>query len=121
MKRILYYINSLASIGLQREVIGLEPLQKLKGYEVKVATYHNIPQTNNCDRKKGRINLISNKDNKLQELKTESRRFDFWTTILKERKASIIELDMRDSTPSIADKLLSNLINQQLSKENNHD
>lgn len=73
-----------------------------------------LQRMNDRGRKKGRIDVITDQHMKLQELEEESRRFDFWTTILKERKASIIELDMRDSTPSIADKLFSILNNQQL-------
>ncbi len=73
-----------------------------------------LQRMNDRGRKKGRIDVITDQHMKLQELEEESRRFDFWTTILKERKASIIELDMRDSTPSIADKLFSMLNNQQL-------
>jgi len=76
---------------------------------------------NGRDRDKGRIDSLSDEITKLQELEAESQRFDFWTTILKERNASLIELDMRDSVPSIADKLYAFLINQQLSKADTHD
>lgn len=76
---------------------------------------------NGRGREKGRIDLISDQHLKLHELETESRCFDFWKTILKERKASHIDLDMRDSVPSIADKLYAFLINQQLSKANTYD
>ena len=67
---------------------------------------------NDRGRDKGRIDRITDQNLKLQELEKESKRFDFWTKILKERKASPVELDMRDSIPSIADRLFSLLINQ---------
>lgn len=74
-----------------------------------------LQRMNGRGRDKGRIDIITDQHMKLQELEKESRRFDFWTTILKERKASIIELDMRDSIPTVADKLFSFLYNQHLS------
>lgn len=80
-----------------------------------------LGRMNNRSRNIGRIDLISDQDFKLQELERERERFDFWTTILKERNASLIELDMRDSVPQISDKLYSFLINQQLSKADTHD
>jgi hypothetical protein len=80
-----------------------------------------LRRMNNRSRDRGRIDSISDPNLQLQELRKERGRFDFWTTILKERNASLIELDMRDSVPSIADKLYAFLINQQLSKANTHD
>lgn len=80
-----------------------------------------LQRMNGRGRDKGRIDSMSDIVFKLQELETESKRFDFWTTVLKERKASQIELDMRDSIPSIADNLYSFIINQQLSKANTYD
>lgn len=80
-----------------------------------------LQRMNNRSRDIGRIDTILDQNLKLQELERERGRFDFWTTILKERNASLIELDMRDSVPSIADKLYAFLINQQLSKANTHD
>jgi thymidylate kinase len=80
-----------------------------------------LGRMNNRSRNIGRIDLISDQDFKLQELERERERFDFWTTILKERNASLIELDMRDSVPSIADKLYAFLINQQLSNAITYD
>lgn len=66
-----------------------------------------LQRMNGRGRDKGRIDSLSDESLKLQEFKTESQRFDFWTTVLKERRASLIELDMRDSVPSIAEKLFS--------------
>lgn len=80
-----------------------------------------LQRMNNRSRDIGRIDAILDQNLKLQELRKERGRFDFWTTILKERNASLIELDMRDSVPSIADKLYAFLINQQLSKANTYD
>lgn len=74
-----------------------------------------LQRMNSRGREKGRIDLIMDKHIKLQELEAESKRFDFWTKILKERKTPIIELDMRDSIPTVADKLFSFLYNQHLS------
>jgi thymidylate kinase len=74
-----------------------------------------LQRMNGRGRDKGRIDLIQDQHIKLQELEAESKRFDFWTKILKERKTPIIELDMRDSTPTVADKLFSFLYNQHLS------
>ena len=42
-KRILCLIDSLASGGAQRQIVGLAALLKRKGYEVIIVTYHNIP------------------------------------------------------------------------------
>ena len=80
-----------------------------------------LRRMNGRDRNKGRIDSMSDEFIKLRELETESQRFDFWTTILKERNASPIELNMRDSIPSIADRLYSFLINKQLSKASTYD
>jgi len=80
-----------------------------------------LQRMNNRSRDIGRIDTILDQNLKLQELERERGCFDFWTTIVKERNASLIELDMRDSVPSIADKLYAFLINQQLSKANTHD
>lgn len=71
-----------------------------------------LQRMNGRGRNKGRMDMMSDQNLKLQELEKESNRFDFWTSILKERKASLIELDMRDSIPPIADKLFSFLIIQ---------
>lgn len=75
-----------------------------------------LQRMNGRGREKGRIDLITDQHIKLQELEAESKCFVFWTTILKERKVSLIELDMKDSIPSVADKLFSILFNQHLSK-----
>lgn len=75
-----------------------------------------LRRMNERGRNKGRIDSTSDQNLKLQELETESKRFDFWTTILRDRKASPIELDMRDATSAIADKLILYISNQQLSK-----
>ena len=80
-----------------------------------------LRRMNNRSRDRGRIDSISDPNLQLQELRKERGRFDFWTTILKERNASLIELDMRDSVPQISDKLYSFLINQQLLKADTHD
>ena len=66
-----------------------------------------LQRMNGRGRNKGRMDMMSDQNLKLQELEKESNRFDFWTSILKGKKASQIELDMRDSIPSIADKLFS--------------
>ena len=71
-----------------------------------------LQRMNDRGRNKGRMDMMLDQNLKLQELETESKRFDFWTTVLKERKASLIELDTRDSIPSIADKLFSFLMIQ---------
>ena len=42
-KKILLFIDSISSGGAQRQIVGLAGLLKEKGYEVKVATYYNIP------------------------------------------------------------------------------
>lgn len=42
-KRILCLIDSLASGGAQRQMVGLAGLLKGEGYQVKVVTYHDIP------------------------------------------------------------------------------
>ena len=60
---------------------------------------------NNRSRDKGRIDSISDKNLKLQELERERERFDFWTMTLKERKAVLFELDMKEASSVIADKL----------------
>lgn len=65
-----------------------------------------LRRMNKRNRNKGRIDSISDQNLKLQELEKESKCFDFWTTILRERNTSPFELDMRDSTSAIADKLL---------------
>lgn len=43
MKKVLCLIDSLASGGAQRQMVGLAQLLKQKGYEVKVVTYYDIP------------------------------------------------------------------------------
>lgn len=43
MKRILCFIDSLASGGAQRQLVGLAALLQKNGYEVKVITYHDLP------------------------------------------------------------------------------
>lgn len=60
---------------------------------------------NGRDRDKGRIDSLSDEITKLQELERERERFDFWTTVLKERKAVLFELDMKEASSMIADKL----------------
>lgn len=66
-----------------------------------------LQRMNSRGRDKGRMDTMSDQNQKLQELEKESERFDFWTTVLKERKASLIELETKDSIHSIADKLFS--------------
>ena len=82
----------------------------------KIDAQDALERMNGRGREKGRIDLITDQHLKLQELETESKCFDFWTTILRGRNASPIELDMRDFTSAIADKLFSYISNQQLSK-----
>ena len=43
MKKILLFIDSLASGGAQRQLVGLAVMLKHAGYDIKVITYHNIP------------------------------------------------------------------------------
>lgn len=66
-----------------------------------------LQRMNNRGRDKGRMDIMPDQNLKLQELEKESERFDFWTTVLKERKATIFQLDMKESIPLIADKLFS--------------
>ena len=73
-----------------------------------------LRRMNGRGRNNGRIDLISDQHLKLQELEKESKCFDFWTTILREQNVSLIELDMDDSTSTIADKLFSYISNLQL-------
>ena len=68
-----------------------------------------LQRMNNRGRDKGRMDMMSDQNLKLQELEKESERFDFWTTVLKERKASLIELDMKEPIPSVAEKLIIKL------------
>lgn len=96
-KACLHYLNvSLSTVYVYCQVDAETALQRMNGR----------------GRNKGRMDMMSDQNLKLQELEKESNRFDFWTSILKERKASLIELDMRDSIPPIADKLFSFLIIQ---------
>lgn len=71
----------------------------------KIDAQDALKRMNGRGRENGRIDLIADQHIKRQELEKESKCFDFWTTILRERNASLIELDMRDSTYAIADKL----------------
>ena len=71
----------------------------------RIDTETALRRMNDRGRNKGRIDSISNQNLKLQELEIESKHFDFWTTILRERNASPIELDMRDATSAIANRL----------------
>ena len=64
-----------------------------------------LRRMNNRSRDKGRIDSISDQNLKLQELKKEKGHFDFWTIRLKERKAALFELDMKEASSEIADKL----------------
>lgn len=43
MKRILCFIDSLASGGAQRQLVGLAALLQKNGYKVKVITYYDLP------------------------------------------------------------------------------
>ena len=76
-----------------------------------------LERMNGRGREKGRIDLITDQHIKFQELEKESKCFDFWTTVLKERESSYIELNMRDSTSATADKLFIYISNQPLSKK----
>lgn len=87
----------------------------------KIDAEEALQRMNGRGRDKGRIDLITDQHIKLQELKIESTRFKYWAGILKERKAPSIELDMKDSIPSIANKLFSFLTNQYLPKTNTND
>ncbi len=66
-----------------------------------------LRRMNGRGREKGRIDLIKDPKVKLQELEKETKCFDFWTSMLKEKGFSVIELNMEQSSPMIADKLLS--------------
>ena len=52
-KRILCLIDSLASGGAQRQMVGLASLLQEKGYELKVVTYYDIPFYNSFLEEKG--------------------------------------------------------------------
>ena len=67
-------------------------------------------------REKGRIDIVSDPTKQLLELESESNRFDFWTTVLNERKAPAIVLDMMEPIPSVAEQLLSLIVRRQISK-----
>lgn len=43
MKKVLCLIDSLASGGAQRQIVGLAALLRQKGYDVKLITYYDIP------------------------------------------------------------------------------
>lgn len=43
IKKVLLFIDSLASGGAQRQLVGLAVMLKHAGYDIKVITYHNIP------------------------------------------------------------------------------
>ena len=91
----LHYLNvSLSTSYVYCQIDAEEALQRMNGR----------------GREKGRIDLITDQHIKLQELEAESKCFDFWTSILKKRKSSIVELDMKGSIPSVADKLFSILL-----------
>jgi deoxyadenosine/deoxycytidine kinase len=64
-----------------------------------------LRRINGRNRDKGRIDSLSDQNLQLQELERERERFDFWTTVLKERKAVLFELDMKEASSMIADKL----------------
>lgn len=64
-----------------------------------------LQRMNNRSRDIGRIDTILDQNLKLQELERERERFDFWTMRLKERKAALFELDMKEASSVIADKL----------------
>ena len=65
-----------------------------------------LQRMNNRGREKGRMDTMSNQNLKLQELEKESKCFDFWTTVLNERKAALFELDMKEACPVISEKLI---------------
>lgn len=75
-----------------------------------------LGRMNNRSRNKGRIDVISDQELKLQELERERERFDFWTTVLKERKATFFELDMKEDCSEIAEKLFLLLQKMKFSK-----
>lgn len=64
-----------------------------------------LRRMNERGRNKGRIDSISDQNLKLQELEKEMGRFDFWTAILKERKAALFKLDMKEASSMIAERL----------------
>lgn len=71
----------------------------------QIDTVTALNRMNNRNRDKGRIDSLSDQNLQLQELERERERFDFWTTVLKERKAVLFELDMKEACSVIADKL----------------
>lgn len=71
----------------------------------QIDTVTALNRMNNRNRDKGRIDSLSDQNLQLQELERERERFDFWTTVLKERKAVLFELDMKEASSMIADKL----------------
>lgn len=64
-----------------------------------------LRRMNNRSRNKGRIDLISDQNLKLQELNKEITCFDFWTMMLKERKTMLFECDAKEPSSEIAEKL----------------
>lgn len=68
-----------------------------------------LQRMNSRGRDKGRMDIMSDQNLKLQELEKESKRFDFWTTVLNEREVTLFKLDMKEAIPVIAEKLLIKL------------
>lgn len=71
----------------------------------KIDAENALRRMNDRGRDKGRIDLISDQNLKLQELEKEIGRFDFWTTVLKERKATLFELNTNEASSKISEEL----------------
>lgn len=68
-----------------------------------------LQRMNGRGRNAGRIDLIEDQSLKLQELEKEILYFDFWTSLLRDRKSSLLELNMDDATSVIVERLFNSL------------
>lgn len=68
-----------------------------------------LRRMNGRGRSAGRIDLMEDQSLKLQELEKEIICFDYWTSLLKDRKSSLFELNMDDATSVIAERLFNSL------------
>lgn len=75
-----------------------------------------LQRMNDRSRDKGRIDTISDQNHKLHEFNKEITCFDFWTATLKERTATLFEIDAKEPCSKIADKLFLLLQNLRSSK-----
>ena len=77
----------------------------------RISAKESLQRMNSRGRDLGRIDLIKDQNIKLQELESETGRFDYWTTVLKERQAKLFEIDMNDTVPVIAESFWKALLN----------